>query len=122
MDTKKMLQDGFVKKQVAILIHKDINSRAHTVVIDTPEHAKQYKAGEDMRLATMYALMPPTSSTEYSEELKIELGNAIAAYGKVLHSALLGTAVPSDFEKLKQCSEEELKHKMQILKDFYSQL
>ena len=57
-----------------------------------------------------------------TEELKKELGNAIAAYGKILHSALLGTAVPSEFEKLKECSDEELKHKMQILKDFYNQL
>lgn len=57
-----------------------------------------------------------------TEELKKELGNAIAAYGKILHSALLGTAVPSEFEKLKQCSDEELRHKMQILRDFYNQI
>ena len=59
---------------------------------------------------------------EIIEELKKELGNAIAAYGKILHSALLGAAVPPEFEKLKQCSDEELKHKMQILKEFYKQL
>ena len=57
-----------------------------------------------------------------SEELKNELGNAIAAYGKILHSALLGTTVPLEFEKLKECTDEELKHKMQILKEFYKQL
>jgi hypothetical protein len=57
-----------------------------------------------------------------TEELKQELGNAIAAYGKILHSALLGAAVPRDFEKLQECSDEELKHKMKILKDFYKQL
>ena len=57
-----------------------------------------------------------------TEELKKELGNAIAAYGKILHSALLGTAVPLEFEKLKQCSDEELRHKMQILKEFYNQI
>lgn len=57
-----------------------------------------------------------------TEELKKELGNAIAAYGKILHSALLGTAVPTEFEKLKECSDEELKHKMQILREFYSKL
>ena len=57
-----------------------------------------------------------------TEELKKELGNAIAAYGKILHSALLGTAVPQEFEKLKECSDEELRHKMQILKDFYNQI
>ena len=57
-----------------------------------------------------------------TEELKKELGNAIAAYGKVLHSALLGTSIPVEFEKLKECSAEDLKHRMQILKEFYEQL
>ena len=57
-----------------------------------------------------------------TEELKKELGNAIAAYGKILHSALLGATVPLEFEKLKQCSDEELRHKMQILRDFYNQI
>ena len=59
---------------------------------------------------------------EVTEELKNELGNAIAAYGKILHSALLGTAVPPGFAKLRECTDEELKHKMQILREFYSQL
>ena len=59
---------------------------------------------------------------EITEELKRELGNAIAAYGKILHSAFLGASVPPEFEKLKECSDTELKHKMQILKEFYSQL
>ena len=59
---------------------------------------------------------------EITEELKKELGNAIAAYGKILHSALLGTTVPLELEKLKECTDEELKHKMQILKEFYKQL
>ena len=55
MDTKKMLQDGFVKKQVALLIYKDSYSgKEHIVVVDTPEHAKEYKTWEAMRLATMY--------------------------------------------------------------------
>ena len=54
MDTKKMLQDGFVKKTVAVLIEKDRNSKEHIVVVDTPEHAKFYKNGGEMRLATMY--------------------------------------------------------------------
>jgi hypothetical protein len=49
-----MLQDGFVKKTVAILIEKDRNGKEHIVVVDTPEHAKFYKTGEEMRLATMY--------------------------------------------------------------------
>jgi hypothetical protein len=55
MDTKQMLKDGFVKKQVALLIYKDSYSgKEHIVVVDTPEHAKEYKTGEAMRLATMY--------------------------------------------------------------------
>ena len=55
MDTKQMLKDGFIKKTVAILVHKDSYSgKEHFVVIDTPEHAKEYKTNESMRLATMY--------------------------------------------------------------------
>ena len=54
MDTKQMLQDGFVKKTVAILIEKDRNGKEHIVIVDTPEHAKFYKTGGEMRLATMY--------------------------------------------------------------------
>jgi hypothetical protein len=49
-----MLQDGFVKKTVAILIEKDRNGKEHIVVVDTPEHAKEYKTCETMRLATIY--------------------------------------------------------------------
>jgi hypothetical protein len=50
-----MLKDGFVKKQVALLIYKDSYSgKEHIVVVDTPEHAKEYKTWETMRLATMY--------------------------------------------------------------------
>lgn len=54
MDAKQMLKDGFVKKQVAILIERDRNGKEHYVVVDTPEHAKEYKTSEAMRLATMY--------------------------------------------------------------------
>lgn len=55
MDTKQMLKDGFVKKQVALLIYRDSYSgKEHIVVVDTPEHAKEYKTWETMRLATMY--------------------------------------------------------------------
>lgn len=54
MDTKQMLKDGFVKKQVVILVDKDSYSgKEHFVVVDTPEHAKEYKTSETMRLATM---------------------------------------------------------------------
>lgn len=54
MNTKQMLKDGFVKKQVAILIERDRNGKEHFRVVDTPEHAKEYKTSEAMRLATMY--------------------------------------------------------------------
>lgn len=55
MDAKQMLKDGFVKKTVAILIHKDSYSgKEHIIVVDTPEHAKEYKTNEVMRQATMW--------------------------------------------------------------------
>jgi len=55
VDTKQMLKDGFVKKQVALLIYRDsYNGKEHIIVVDTPEHAKEYKTSESMRLATMY--------------------------------------------------------------------
>ncbi len=55
MNTKQMLKDGFVKKQVVILIDKDSYSgKEHLVVVDTLEHAKEYKTCETVRLATMY--------------------------------------------------------------------
>ena len=54
MDTKQMLKDGFEKVQVARLIQRDRNGNEHLVVVDTPEHAKEYKGSETMRLATMF--------------------------------------------------------------------
>lgn len=57
-----------------------------------------------------------------TEELKKEIGNTIAAQGKILHAAFLGTSIPVEFEKLKECSDEDLKYKIQILKEFYNQL
>ena len=60
-----------------------------------------------------------TMNEEYKEELKKELGNAIAAYGQILTKAYLRISTPK-FEHLMQCTEEELKHKMQMLKDFYN--
>ena len=52
---------------------------------------------------------------------KVELGNAIAAYGKILRKADLGISTPG-FEELLKCLPSERLHKMQILKEFYSQL
>ena len=57
-----------------------------------------------------------------TEELAQELKNAIAAYGLLLHAAMLGTELPPKFEALRILSEEELKHKAQLLRDFYDNL
>ena len=56
---------------------------------------------------------------EYKEELKKELGNAIAAYGQVLRKASLGISTPG-FEHLMECSSLELTYKIEMLKDFYN--
>ena len=42
-----------------------------------------------------------------NEELAQELKNAIAAYGLLLHAAILGTELPPKFEALKTLSEEK---------------
>ena len=70
----------------------------------------------------LFAGLKENVTLKYTEELKKEIGNAIAAYDRILHSALLGTDVPHGFEKLKECTEEELKHKIRVLREFYSQL
>ena len=59
---------------------------------------------------------------EINEELAQELKNAIAAYGLLLHAAILGTELPSKFEALRALSDKELKHKAEILRNFYNQL
>ena len=56
-----------------------------------------------------------------SEELKKELGNAIAAYGKILRKADLGISTPG-FEELLRCLPSEREYKMQMLKEFYIKL
>ena len=56
-----------------------------------------------------------------SEELKKELGNAIAAYGKILRKAGLGISTPG-FEELLKCTHSELVSKMQLLQNFYNQI
>ena len=58
---------------------------------------------------------------EVTEELKKELGNAIAAYGKVLWKATLGVSTPG-FEGLLKCQPSELTQKYRVLKEFYEQL
>ena len=58
---------------------------------------------------------------EVAEELKKEIGNAIAAYGNILRKADLGISTPG-FEALLKCLPSERLHKMQILKEFYEQI
>ena len=57
-----------------------------------------------------------------SKQLKQEISNAFAAYGEVLHSALLGTKVPNQFEALKSLPEQEIINKILILREFYNSL
>lgn len=57
-----------------------------------------------------------------SKELKQEIGNAFAAYGDILHGALLGTSIPSKFEALKLLSDQELKERIFLLREFYLSL
>jgi hypothetical protein len=58
---------------------------------------------------------------EYKEELKKELGNAIAAYGQILRKASLGISTPG-FEHLIECCDLELRYKMEMLKDLHRSL
>lgn len=57
-----------------------------------------------------------------SKELKKEIGNAFAAYGDILHSALLGTEVPMKFYRLTLLSDQELKERIILLREFYDSL
>ena len=58
-----------------------------------------------------------------SEEVKHELANAIIAYGEVLWAVSLGLSPPSKLrEELIDCSDKELRRKMEILREFYEQL
>ena len=55
LDTKQMLKDGFLKVQVAVIVDRDRNGKEHIVLVDTLEHAKEYKcSGDYVKLATMY--------------------------------------------------------------------
>lgn len=59
---------------------------------------------------------------KYTPELVKEIGNAIAAYGVILRYASLGMDVPKQFEKFKDFPEEDLHHRMTILKDFHKEI
>ena len=55
LDTKQMLKDGFHKVQVAVIVYRDRNGKEHIILVDTLEHAKEYKChGDYVKLATMY--------------------------------------------------------------------
>ena len=59
---------------------------------------------------------------KYTPELAKEIGNAIAAYGVILRYASLGMDVPVQFEKFKDFSEENLHHRMDLLKEFHKEI
>ena len=55
LDTKKMLQDGFKKILVPVLVYKDRNEKEHIQIVDTLEHAIEYKSSSDeVKLITMF--------------------------------------------------------------------
>ena len=56
-----------------------------------------------------------------NEELKKELSNAIAAYIPIITKAYLGFSTPG-FEHLMNCTHEELKQKLQMLKTYHKEL
>ena len=59
---------------------------------------------------------------EVDEETLNGLNNAIAAYGDICWSLMLGTEVPAKFEPLKQKSEEEIRARFNALVDFYKKI
>ena len=55
LDTKRMLQDGFKKVLVPVMIYKDRNGKEHLQIVDTLEHALEYKSSSDeVKLITMF--------------------------------------------------------------------
>ena len=57
-----------------------------------------------------------------SEELKKEIGNALAAYAYILNAASLGNDVPLKFEIFKQLEPEEVHERLHKLHERYQQL
>lgn len=55
LDTKKMLQDGFTKLQIALVVTRDRNGKEHIVAVDTVDNAKKYGGSETIRLCTYYS-------------------------------------------------------------------
>ena len=55
MDKKKLLQNGLQKKQVYLVVTKDINGKEHFQVTETLDIAKEYKSTDDKIMpVTMY--------------------------------------------------------------------
>lgn len=55
LDTKKMIQEGFQKNEVAIVVNVDRNGKEHPVIVDTIKHANEYKSsGTIVRQATIF--------------------------------------------------------------------
>ena len=63
-----------------------------------------------------------TITLEVDEETLNGLNNAIAAYGDICWSLMLGTEIPAKFEPLKQKSEEEIRARFNALVDFYKKI
>ena len=63
-----------------------------------------------------------TVTLEIDEATLNGLNNAIAAYGNICWSLLLGTEVPAKFEPLKQRSEEDIRARFNALVDFYKKI
>lgn len=55
LDTKKMIQDGFKKSTIALIVNKDSNGKEHFVGVDSIENANKYKSsGTIVRLLTVF--------------------------------------------------------------------
>ena len=50
------------------------------------------------------------------------LNNAIAAYGNLCYSIFLGASIPTEFEKLQELSDEELRARFDAVKTLYAEL
>ena len=50
------------------------------------------------------------------------LNNACISYGDIIYGIYIGCEVPSKFDPLKKLSQEELKARMDCLKDVYRQV
>ena len=63
-----------------------------------------------------------TITLEVDETILNGLNNAIAVYGDICWSLILGTEIPTKFEPLKQKSEEETRARFNALVDFYKKI